>query len=225
MKRLTGFNPTTIIFDMDGVLVDSEFWWCQFEDEFYPRIMPGWEKKDHHQIIGQSLTGIYKFFIEQYDLNLSWPQFRKAYMDQASKIYQEQVDLMPGAKKLLADIYTRGQTLALASSSFHSWIEMVVTRFDLKKYFKAIVSSQDVGQRGKPAPDIYLYTARQLHVEPKDCLVIEDSTNGVLSAKAAGMTAIAYKSPRNPEQDYSQADLVINDLGDLKSVVSTKANG
>lgn len=209
---MINYSIQAIIFDMDGVLVDSEFWWCKFEDQFYREIMPDWNEQDHGQVVGQSLKDIHQLLSQKYQLRLSWPEFQARYHAEASNIYQTQVNLMPGAAEVLADLAERGIILALASSSFHSWIEMVVERFDIKKYFKIIVSSEDVGERGKPAPDIYLFTAKKLGVDPQDCLVIEDSTNGILSAKAAGMTAVAYKSARNPSQKYDKADSVIDDL-------------
>lgn len=212
---MTKFKPLAIIFDMDGVLVDSETWWCKFEDEFYLQIMPNWNKDDHHLIIGQSIKGVYETLSNKYELKSSWEQFRDKYHEHAGEIYQKQASLMPGVLETLKHFKKNNLPMALASSSFHSWIEMVVTRFDIKKYFKIIISSEDVGSRGKPAPDIYLYTADKLGVDPAQCLVIEDSTNGVLSAKAAGMTVVGFKPANEPEQDVSRADYVITKLSDL----------
>jgi HAD superfamily hydrolase (TIGR01509 family) len=89
---------------------------------------------------------------------------------------------------------------------------MVVSRFKLKRYFDAIVSAEEVGSRGKPAPDIYLWTANKLDIQPADCLVVEDSTNGILSAKAAGMKVVGYRTKDNQGQDLSRADKIVRDL-------------
>jgi HAD superfamily hydrolase (TIGR01509 family) len=92
---------------------------------------------------------------------------------------------------------------------------MVLTRFDLSEYFSAVVSAEDVGSRGKPAPDIYLYTAKKVHARPGECVVVEDSTNGVTSGKAAGMRVVAYQTPFNKDYDLTGADAIITNLREL----------
>ncbi|NJP03816.1 HAD-IA family hydrolase [Candidatus Gracilibacteria bacterium] len=92
---------------------------------------------------------------------------------------------------------------------------MVVERLELAPYFQAIVSSDDVEGRGKPLPDIFLFAALQLEAEPQECLVLEDTDNGILAAKAAGMEVWALRNGFNDVQDFSQADKIFNDFSAL----------
>jgi HAD superfamily hydrolase (TIGR01509 family) len=133
----------------------------------------------------------------------------------AEQVYKSQCSLMTEVKMVLDFLKQSDIRLAIASSSFHSWIKMVLERFTLVKYFPVIVSAEDVGLRGKPAPDIYVYTVKKLNLQPKDCLVVEDSTNGVLSAKAAGTWVVGYRTPFNQSQDLREADISVKNLKDL----------
>jgi HAD superfamily hydrolase (TIGR01509 family) len=213
--ELPNLKPKAIIFDMDGVLVDSEHWWQKLGQKFYTKLLGKWNKKNQHQIIGRSLKDIHRILQNKYGLKMSWPEFMNNYNQMAKQVYQKQCNLMPGALEVLDFLAGANIKLALASSSFRSWIDMALKRFDLVDYFNAIISAQDVGSRGKPAPDIYLCTAQKLQTDPARCIVVEDSKNGILSAKAAGMIAIGYQTPDNNGQDLRQADIIINNLKNL----------
>lgn len=212
-----------IIFDMDGVLIDSEHWWQKFEHKFFASILKPWNKETErnieYDIMGRGLKDIHQVLRDKYGLKMTWPALRTAFDNAALDIYLKQCKLMPGVLEVLDYLKKKGIKTALASSSFHSWIKMMLNRFELKKYFDAIVSSQDVGSRSKPAPDIYLYTAKKLKLEPQDCLVVEDSQNGILSAKRAGMKVVGYRSKNNQGVDLGEADVVIGDLRELNLVV------
>ena len=106
--------------------------------------------------------------------------------------------------------------VALASSSPANWIDIVLDRFDLRESFDAVVSADVLdGKRGKPEPDIYLLTASRLREDPKRCIVIEDSKNGILSARAAGMYCIGFRNGFNQEQDLSAANMLIDSYAEL----------
>lgn len=206
-----------VIFDMDGVLVDSEHWWPKVEGDFYERITDWkWVKNDIEKFIGKSIPDMYRALTAEYSVNIDSVAFFNEYNRMARDVYA-QARLMPHARETLEGFYSRSLPLALASSSPHSWINIVTSRFALAQYFSEIVSSEDVGFAGKPAPDVYLYTAQKLNIEPAHCLVIEDSENGILSAKAAGMTAIGYRTPNNQNQDLKKADIIIADLAEITS--------
>jgi HAD superfamily hydrolase (TIGR01509 family) len=145
----------------------------------------------------------------------------------AEDIYANKVALLPGFPDLLALLREKDIPAALASSSPRSWINLVLDRFDLKRVFQAVVSSEEVAGRGKPAPDIYLYTARKLEVEPSGCVVIEDSRNGVLSARAAGMYCVGIRNGFNDEQDLSAANIIIEGFGglDWEALIRNRFNG
>ncbi|WP_052435006.1 HAD family hydrolase [Streptacidiphilus melanogenes] len=108
--------------------------------------------------------------------------------------FQEGVDASPGAVELLDELGRRELPYCVASSSDHAWIDLTLARSGLRAHLPASVvfSAQDVAGVGKPAPDLFLHTAKAMGVEPEDCLVVEDSPNGVLAARAAGMDVLGY---------------------------------
>jgi len=214
--HLPNLKPKAIIFDMDGVLVDSEHWWQIWEKKFLSKTLSRWDNQHQKAIIGRSLKDIHGILQNKYGLKMNWPEFMNNYNQMAKQVYQKQCNLIPNALKILDLLSQKEVKLALSSSSFRSWIDMMLKRFSLADYFDAIVSAQDVGSHGKPAPDIYLYTAQKLQIDPAYCIVVEDSKNGIVSAKAAGMVAIGYQTPDNMEQNLRQADIIINNLKDLR---------
>lgn len=201
-----------VIFDMDGVLVDSEYWWKIWEVRFLKYLLGCWNKEKQQKIMGRGLKDIHSLLQKEYQCLISWEEFKNKYNQAAKRIYETQVILMPNVRQTLIALKQKGVKIGLASSSFKLWIAMVVGRFKLKKYFDAIVSAEEVGSRGKPAPDIYLWTANKLNIQPAKCLVVEDSTNGILSAKAAGMTVVGYRTKDNQGQDLRLANKIVRDL-------------
>ena len=150
---------------------------------------------------------------------MPWPRFVDRHNAIAKKIYSTLTRLMPGAKEALQQLREDGYKLALASSSPHLWIYPVIERFGLKEAFDAIVSAEDIVGLSKPSPDIYIETASRLGVNPAECVAIEDSRNGIKSAKDVGMKVLGYKSDDNLEQDISGADAIINDLLKVLNIV------
>lgn len=204
-----------VIFDMDGVIVDSELHWKSLEGFFLQSLVPTWTSQDQSRIIGLSLDHLYAMLRDEYGVTASQDDFLEEYHGMAAGIYRDKAGLLPGFRETLDRLLAAGKPLAIASSSPRKWIRMVVDKFDLHDPFPVIVSAEQVGGRGKPAPDIYRYTAEKLSVKPEDCVVIEDSKNGALSAKNAGMFCIGIRNGFNDEQDLSAADVVIEGFGEL----------
>ncbi|AKM79335.1 MAG: HAD-superfamily hydrolase, subfamily IA, variant 3 [Candidatus Beckwithbacteria bacterium GW2011_GWB1_47_15] len=198
-----------VIFDMDGVIVDSEDVWYRHRGQLYKKMGVDYTKVKDEDVVGRSMDGIYQQLTDKYGLKVSKEKFLQLYHQTANQVYQEEVALLPAVLDLIKQIALSGLKMTVASSSPPSWIKMVLTRFDLKKFFPLVVSAEDVAGRGKPAPDIYLYTARKLKVKPQDCLVIEDSINGVKSAHKAGMTVIWY-NPGTYPNDAVPADKIVS---------------
>src|SRR5437868_6145101 len=187
-------SKEAVIFDMDGVIVDSELHWKSLEGYFLQSLVPGWTTSDQRRIIGLSLNNTYRLLRDEYGLSHDEQNFLAQYHAMAAQIYREKAQLIPGFRETLARLMEKDVPLALASSSPRSWIEIALAKFDLRGAFRVVVSAEEVGGRGKPAPDIYLYTAEQLGVKPERCTVIEDSKNGVLSAKNAGMYCVGFRN-------------------------------
>ena len=198
------------IFDMDGVIVDSEIHWKSVEGYFLSRVIPGWTEEDQGRIVGISLDNLFTMLREEYGYRGSQEQFLETYHANAHRIYTEKVELLPGFQARLLVLQAKGLKLALASSSPRAWIDLVLERFDLRRAFDVTVSAEEIEGEGKPSPAIYLHTARKLGVDPARCVVVEDSRNGVLSARAAGMYCIGLRNGFNDDQDLSGANIVVD---------------
>jgi HAD superfamily hydrolase (TIGR01509 family) len=142
-------------------------------------------------------------------------EFMDSYNKMAVVIYEETANLLPGVLDFIKLLKKERFTLGLASSSPMFWVNMAVKRFDLIQYFKKIISADETGSKGKPAPDIYLHALKKLKKEPSECLAIEDSKNGVISAQEAGMKCVGLKNGFNDDQDLSRSDLLIHSFGEL----------
>ena len=198
-----------VIFDMDGVIVDSELHWKAVEAEFLQGLVGRWSDEDQRGIIGMSLYDIHARLVDNYGLSQSREEFVHFYKDLSKVIYGERASLIPGFSETIQALVQRGTPIGLASSSPHSWIGMVLDRFALRSHFKVVVSSDDVDGRGKPAPDIYLFAADAIGFDPTRCLAIEDSSKGIKSAKAAGMRCFGLRNGHNDDQDLSESDAVL----------------
>ena len=206
----------TLIFDMDGVIVDSELHWKSLEGYFLQSLVPGWTMQDQGKIIGMSLENLYTMLRDEYGMTETEQVFFEQYHAMAEQIYRKKAGLIPGFRETLDRLLALEVPLALASSSPRNWIEIVLDRFDLRPAFRVVVSAGEVGGKGKPAPDIYLYTAEKLSVRPTDCVVIEDSKNGALSARNAGMFCIGFRNGFNEEQDLSAANVIVEGYSRLE---------
>jgi HAD superfamily hydrolase (TIGR01509 family) len=205
-----------LIFDMDGVVVDSELHWKSLEGFFLRSLVPTWGEADQSKIIGLSVHDLYRMLVSDYGVSQTKEEFLALYLGMATQIYGEKASLIAGFEELLSEVRANGVPVGLASSSPMTWINIVLDRFDLRPSFDVVVSADELaGGEGKPAPAIYLHTADKLGVAPQGCVVIEDSRNGVLSAKGAGMYCLGFRNGFNDEQDLSAADMVVNSFTEL----------
>ncbi len=205
----------SVIFDMDGVIVDSERQWKALEGFFLQSLIPEWGSADQGRIIGLSVHDLYRLLTSEYNFTESKERFLDIYYEMAREIYGQKSSLIEGFPELLADLLEQSVPLALASSSPMNWTNIVLDRFKLHPAFRVVLSADELQGEGKPSPMIYLLTARRLGVQPEKCIVIEDSRNGVLSAKRAGMYCIGFRNGFNEEQDLSPADMVIHGFKEL----------
>jgi len=202
-------SADAVLFDMDGVLVDSERHWVPAErEEILPAAVAG-DPPAVGEITGMNYREIYDYVAEHYDATLDREAFLELYEETARKIYGEQVSLLPGLPDLLDDLATAGVQTAVVSSSPHDWIDRVLDRFDLDDRFDAVVSAEDLDAPGKPAPRIYEHAAGRLGVDPAESLAVEDSEHGVASAVAAGATVVGYRSGADDDLNLSGADVVV----------------
>jgi HAD superfamily hydrolase (TIGR01509 family) len=204
-----------VIFDMDGVIVDSEIHWKTTEGYFLQSLIPTWSINDQDKILGLGVHDLYALLVSTYQLQITREQFLELYQEMANVIYGEKVSLIEGFTELLSVLHAKHIPVALASSSPGTWINIMLERFTLRESFQAVVSADELEGEGKPSPAIYLLTAKRLSVSPTRCIAIEDSKNGVLSAKNAGMYCIGFRNGFNDEQDLSRADMIIQHFAEL----------
>jgi HAD superfamily hydrolase (TIGR01509 family) len=204
-----------LILDMDGVIVDSEHQWKLIETPFLRGLLGRWEESDHQRVVGLNVVDLYHLLVRDYGLKQSQEDFLARSAEQALEIYRNRVSCAPGLPELLAAMKASGVALGIASSSPKPWIAIVLERFSLASHFQAVVSSDDVGRRAKPLPDVYLKAAELLGAAPSDCTAVEDSVIGIKAAKAAGMSVLGFRNSHNDNLDFSQTTAEIRSLLDI----------
>ncbi|HKJ69906.1 MAG TPA: HAD family phosphatase [bacterium] len=207
-----------VIWDMDGVLIDSERYWADEDFFFLRRAVHDWEQVDEALFVGRSIDGMYELLTNQYQLQMDYQEYCEHYDQVAKRVYMEKAALMPHAYEVLTSLKERHIQQILVSSSPHKWIEFAMDRFRLKTFFDTIISADDVGGRGKPHPDIYQYTREQLNQPISAIIAIEDSSAGVEAAHGAGLTVVGFQ-PEESTQDLQQADGLIQDLRPVVRIV------
>lgn len=197
-----------IIFDMDGVIINTQKLYDIYEFNLFKEITNNkWSYQDQLSIHGRSYNEIYNILKNKYRIKLSKIKYYQKYEIVHRFVYGKECKLITGVIKLIKDLYSKKYILALASSTSHKYINKVLEKFELHKYFKTIVSGDDTNGKSKPEPDIFLLTAKKLKINPKECLVIEDSNNGVTAAKRAGMYCIQYNRLKKKEPPYPDVQI------------------
>jgi HAD superfamily hydrolase (TIGR01509 family) len=204
-----------IIFDMDGVLIDSEVLWDRKETACFQTLVPEFSQKDQENILGGSWQTTYDYIKKIFHISFSKEEFREKYIQFGIENIYKKTNLTQGVRYFLETAKEKNIPTALASSSCYPWIDTVLDRLDVRKYFDVIVSADDLEGKGKPHPDIFLKTAQLLDKDPKKCLVLEDSTNGIIAGKCAGMTVYAFQNGVNDHQDLGRADRAFDSFRDL----------
>ncbi|MBI5029119.1 MAG: HAD family phosphatase [Chloroflexi bacterium] len=205
-----------IIFDLDGLLVDSERYWNEARRAMAAERDVAWNADDHRACMGVSTRTWANYMIQRLNLELTPEQVEAHIIGKMVELYTRQIPYMPGAIEAV-NFATSHNRIGLASGSPRVLIDAVANDAPMRDKFQAIVCSDEL-PRGKPAPDVYLEAARLLQVEPARCVCLEDSGNGILSGKNAGMFVIAIPDVRYapPSAEIlQQANLVLGSLYDF----------
>lgn len=211
-------NFSALLFDMDGVLIDSYDEWISADAGFLQEYSIDPHGELYSRFHGSSILGVYNILCEERDISESFASFRNRRVSFINDAIYTTVGMMPGSRAFLEYASTRFPS-ALASASEGEWVTSALSRNKISHYFQAVVSASDVEGKGKPEPDVFLKAAEKLNAAPETCLVLEDSTNGILAGKRAGMTVGAYNNGRNTSQDLSLADFVFSDFTELFSLL------
>ena len=205
-----------IIFDMDGVVIDSEDLWAEaYRRQLAKRGLEVPASASYHRFVNTHYRGRnqrHAIMMMQRFYGITDP-YHLLYRERIKfllNIFDQRLKIIPGIRGLLAKV-SRRYPLALASSSPHAVIQYVLKRYEFKRFFSTVVSGDDF-KHSKPDPEIFLTSAKKLHCAPNQCLVIEDSVSGVLAAHRARMRCIGLKQRYNSARDLQKADRMVQRL-------------
>jgi HAD superfamily hydrolase (TIGR01509 family) len=204
-----------VIFDLDGVILDSEELWDEVREGLARERGGRWHKGAQADMMGMSSREWSVYMHERIGLPEPPEEISREVVRRMLERYRHELPLIPGAVEAVERLAARWP-LGLASSSNAELIEAALEASGLARHFRVTVSSEEVA-RGKPAPDVYLEAARRLEIAPAHCAAVEDSHNGIRSAKAAGMRTIAIPNRRFPpgEDALAEADVVLDSIAGL----------
>ncbi|MCR5275470.1 MAG: HAD-IA family hydrolase [Clostridiales bacterium] len=210
---------SAVIFDMDGVLFDSE----PYHDQTTTSILESYGAKGAYEAIrpyvGRSPEDMWTAMKAKYDIPASVEDLVELqWKKNVAGLKDSGLERSEGLSELLEFCHEKGIRVAVASSSRQDFIEAVFDHLDLWKYVEVFASGSEV-ENGKPMPDIYLLAATRLDVDPERCLVVEDSTAGVQAGRMAGMYTIGYDNPTSGGQNVNAADVVVKSLSEIPKII------
>lgn len=201
-----------VIFDMDGVLVDSQPYHFKADIDTMAEYGVIKDQKFYESFAGTLTADRMRTLKEMFGLDAPVEEMTIKRENMILDIMgKEDIKPVLGIPEFLRSIKEKGLTTAVASSSDYKLINLILDRLKIAQYFDSVTSGSDV-KRGKPSPDVFLLAAERIGIEPAECLVVEDSENGVKAAKAAGMKALGYINPTSGKQDLSLADFITDDF-------------
>jgi HAD superfamily hydrolase (TIGR01509 family) len=208
----------TVIFDMDGVIIDSEPIHFKMENEMFQELNIAIPYEEHCSFVGTSSKNMWQIIAEKYGLKVDVNELVKKQHALYMAYLLSAKDIRPiqGVMELIEDLYRNNFGLVLASSSYMEVIEVVLSKLNLSSYFMTKISGTELAN-SKPHPEIFIQSAKLANSQPGECIVIEDSQNGITSARAAGMKCIGFTNPNSGAQDLSRADLIIHSFNELNA--------
>ena len=211
---------SAVIFDLDGVLADSETWWSQIDAKLLADYGVTYHGEHHQNVVGISYRLAVEFYKKAFDLTALTEEMMRRRGEIATEFFANRVGLFPGVKEVLEELRLMKLHLAVATSSVGTSARPFLNRHELTNFFEVIVTGEEV-EHGKPAPDIYLCAAEKLGVSADACLVVEDALPGVAAAKAAKMRVAAIPDQRfvDPRKYEKEADYVLGSLQELPALI------
>ena len=209
-----------VMFDLDGVLADSEPWWNQIDTTLLAEYGVSYRGEHHENVLGVSYRLAVEFYKNAFHISASVEELMRRRGEIATDFFSTRVGLFPFVKTTLEKLGEMKLRLALATSSVGASARPFLERTGIRRFFEVIVTGDEV-QRGKPHPDIYLRTAKKLGTLPEACLVIEDALSGVAAAKAANMRVAAIPDMRfvDPREYEKEANYVLGTLSEIPALI------
>lgn len=223
-RKISGIKA--VIFDMDGVIVDSEpLHLLAYQELFNTRNIP-FTEEDNREFLGRKDMEMAIVLVERFKLPMTPPELVHSKERILARLLAENANARPGLYKVLEAARQHNLHMAVASSATLPTIELVTDTLNVRHYFHNLSSGDEV-PNGKPAPDVFLLAAKRLDVDPSHCLVIEDTLNGLRAALAGGMYCVAIPCDATRHQDHSEADLQLQSLEqlDLASMLEPASAG
>lgn len=211
-----------VIFDLDGVLADSEPWWNQIDAKLLAEYGVTYHGQYHQEVLGISYRLAIEFYKKAFNLAVPNEEMMQRRGEIATEFFANRVGPFASTKEVLQELHRMNLRLAVATSSVGASARPFLDRHNLTSFFDVVVTGEEV-EHGKPAPDIYLRASGKLNVTPNLCLVIEDALAGVAAAKAAQMRVVAIPDMRFvvPDKYKKDADYVLSSLKEIPSLVRT----
>ena len=204
-----------VIFDMDGVIIDSEPIHFEVDMQTMREFGVNISKDELNKYVGTTNEYMLNDLINKYKIQKSIKEILEYKMELTiRRIKETKINAISGIPELLISLKHNNIKTAIGSSSPKELIITVIEKFQLGKYFDCIVSGDEV-KEGKPKPDIYLEVSKRIGVNPEECIVIEDSRNGVLAAKNAGMKCFGFRNVNSGNQDLSKADIIVDSIRNI----------
>ena len=209
-----------VIFDLDGVLADSEPWWNKIDAKLLAEYGVDYHGEYHREVLGVSYRLAVEFYKTKFGISVPTEELVKRRGEIATEFFANRVGLFPNAKRVLEELRQMKLKLAVATSSVGASARPFLDRHWIAQFFDVIITGDEI-ERGKPEPDIYMCAAEKLGVVADDCLVIEDSLSGIAAAKAAHMRVAAIPDRRfvDPREYDKEADYLLNDLSEIPALV------
>ena len=206
-------SDKAVIFDMDGVLIDSEPAYLEMNLKMFEQFGIEMDEENYKALVGIPSVPMWKFLKEKYELKNEVSEFINLEKKRMFEILDSDIITKPvtGIKELMDDLKSFNFKLSVASSSAKDNINFVLEKLKIKDNFEFIISGEDV-VNGKPFPDIFLKVSDFFNISPEKCFVIEDSVNGIKAANSAGMNSIGFINDGTNTQDLSKADIIINNF-------------
>ena len=209
-----------VIFDLDGVLADSEPWWNQIDAKLLAEYGVSYRGEYHRNVLGVSYQVAVEFYKNAFHVSTSVEELMRRRGEIATDFFANRVALFPSAKMTLEQLREMKLALAVATSSVSASARPLLERTGIESLFSVVITGDEV-QRGKPHPDIYLRAAKKLGTSPEACLVIEDSLAGIAAGKSAKMRVAAIPDRRfvDPQEYEKEANYVLGSLSEIAALI------
>jgi HAD superfamily hydrolase (TIGR01509 family) len=209
-----------VIFDLDGVLADSEPWWNEIDAKLLAEYGVSYRGEYHRNVLGVNYRLAVEFYKNAFHISASVEELMRRRGEIATDFFANRVQLFPFAKTTLAHLREMKLPLAVATSSVSASARPLLDRTGIRSLFSVVITGDEV-QQGKPHPDIYLRAAEKLGISPEACLVIEDSVAGIAAGKAANMRVAAIPDRRfvDPREYEKEANYVLGSLSEIAALI------